>query len=199
MIEIEKKFILNTEDEARLIRDAESLGERVLTDIYYDTDSCSLTSKDIWLRERNGKFEIKLPLQSGAERLVDQYNELEDEVEIREALGLAPHKRFAEDLKVAEYTPFCICKTTRRTYKKEAFTIDIDLVDFQSFRYRLAEIELLVTDRSEIEQATRMILSFANEYKLTIGPVRGKVIEYLKRMRPEHYQTLVDVGTVRDF
>lgn len=199
MIEVEKKFILNEQDKERLTKDAEFLNERVFTDVYYDTEIFSLTAKDKWLRSREGRFELKLPLHEGAERLADQYDELEDEQKIREALNLPAKGNLADDLVMAGYSAFCTCKTTRRKYKKEPFIIDLDIVDFQDFTYNIGEIELMVNDKSEIEDAIGKIIDFAKSQNLTIAPVRGKVIEYLKRVKQEHYQTLVKSGVVKDF
>jgi len=199
MIEVEKKFILNEQDKERLTKDARFLNERVFTDIYYDTKIFSLTANDKWLRSREGRFELKLPLHEGADRLADQYDELEDEQKIREALNLPSNGNFADDLAKAGYFPFCTCKTTRRKYKKEPFIIDLDIVDFQDFTYNIGEIEMMVNDKSEIEGTIEKIMTFAKEQNLTIAPVRGKVIEYLKRTKPNHYQALVQVGVVKDF
>ncbi|OGZ39409.1 MAG: hypothetical protein A3B04_03605 [Candidatus Portnoybacteria bacterium RIFCSPLOWO2_02_FULL_39_11] len=199
MIEVEKKFILNKQDKERLTKRAEFLNERVFADIYYDTNNFSLTSKDKWLRSREARFELKLPLHKGAERSADQYDELEDEQKIREALNLPLNGSFADDLTKAGYVPFCICKTTRRKYKKGLFIIDLDIVDFQDFTYNIGEIELMVNEKSEIESAVEKIIDFAKMQNLTIAPVRGKVIEYLRRARPSHYQVLVQSGVVKDF
>lgn len=199
MIEVEKKFILNKQDKERLTKDAQFLNERVFTDIYYDTEIFSLTSKDKWLRSREGRFELKLPLHDGAERLADQYDELEDEQKIKKSLNLPSDGNLADDLAKAGYSPFCTCKTTRRKYKKEPFIIDLDIVDFQDFIYNIGEIELMVKDKSEIEGAIEKIMTFAKEQKLTIAPVRGKVIEYLKRAKLDHYQALVRAKVVKDF
>ena len=199
MIEVEKKFILNEQDKERLTKDARFLNERVFTDIYYDTKIFSLTANDKWLRSREGRFELKLPLHEGADRLADQYDELEDEQKIREALNLPSNGNLADDLAKAGYFPFCTCKTTRRKYKKEPFIIDLDIVDFQDFTYNIGEIEMMVNEKSEIEGTIEKIMTFAKEQNLTIAPVRGKVIEYLKRTKPNHYQALVQVGVVKDF
>jgi len=199
MIEAEKKFILNEQDKERLTKNAEFLNERVFTDIYYDTEFFSLTSNDRWLRSREGRFELKISLHEGVERLADQYDELEDEQKIRETLNLSSNGNFTDDLAKAGYSPFCTCKTTRRKYKKEPFIIDLDIVDFQSFTYTIGEIELMVNSKSEVESAIGKIMIFAKEQGLTIAPVRGKVIEYLKRVKPNHYQALVQAGVVKDF
>ena len=103
MIEVEKKFILTKKEKERLIKGAEFLNEKVFTDIYYDTNDFSLTSNDRWLRSRDGKFELKIPIHQGADRLIDQYNELEDEQKIREALNLFSQRSISDDLARKEY------------------------------------------------------------------------------------------------
>lgn len=199
MIEVEIKFILNNEDTKHLIGDADFLRERVFTDIYYDTDGFSLTSRDRWLRSREGRFELKCPVYQKAERLADQYEELGDEQKIREVLNLSAKGSLTDDLARNGYRPFCSCKTTRSKYKKGLFVIDLDIVDFQDFTYNIAEIELMVNEKAEIEGAIHDILSFAGKRKLIIAPVRGKVVEYLKRKRPDHYHVLVLAGVIEDF
>jgi len=199
MIEVEKKFILSGQDKKQLTKNAEFLSEKIFTDIYYDTEKFSLTSQDKWLRSREGVFELKLPLNNGVERLADQYEELEDEHRIRQTLDLPMNKNLADDLIQAGYFPFCTCKTTRRKYKKEPFIIDLDIVDFQDFTYNIGEIELMVSGKFEIESATKKIMDFAKAQNLTVAPVRGKIIEYLKRVKPNHYQTLVKKNVVKDF
>lgn len=131
--------------------------------------------------------------------MADQYDELTDEPKIREVLGLPSGGSFADDLAKAGLSPFCSYKTTRRKYKKEPFIVDLDTVDFQDFTYNIGEIELMVHEKSEIENAIKKIIVFAKERRLTPAPVRGKVAEYLKRFRPSHYRALVRAGVVRDF
>lgn len=200
MIEVEKKFILNEQDKERLTEGAEFVNEKVFTDTYYDTQDFSLTTNDRWLRCRGGKFELKIPLHEGVGRLADQYDELENEPRIREVLGLpSVAESFEGDLVKASLFPFCCCKTTRRKFKKGTFIIDLDVVDFQDFTYNIGEIELMVHEKSEIKNAVEKIIIFANDQKLTPTPVRGKIIEYLKRVKPDHYQALIRAGVVRDF
>jgi hypothetical protein len=57
----------------------------------------------------------------------------------------------------------------------------------------------MVNDKFEIESAIEKIMGFAKAQNLTIAPVRGKVIEYLKRVKPNHYQALVQANAVKDF
>lgn len=197
MIEVEKKFLLGDEDTARLLLDARFLGERVFTDIYYDTKELTLSLLDKWLRAREGKFELKLPLHSGMNRLADQYDELEDEESIKNALGFPREGVIKDILPALQYTPFCTCKTTRRKYQKGEFIIDLDLAEFPDFSYRIGEIELMVSEKLDIAEATEKILVFAREQKLAIAPVRGKVTEYLRRKKPDHYRALVEAKIIQ--
>jgi len=199
MIEVEKKFILSQEDTNRLINEAEFLGEIIFTDIYYDKKDFVLISKDKWLRRREDRFELKLPLNTGADRIADQYEELTSELEIKKALGFEIENNLADALKENGYLPFCVCKTTRKKYKKNHFNIDLNVVEFKEFTYSLGEIEIMVNQKSEIDQAVNEIMLFAQENNLKIGPVRGKVIEYLKRIKPGCYQVLAKVGVIKDF
>jgi len=191
MIEVEKKFTLTVEDEKRLIDGAEFIGEKIFTDVYYDTADYSLTSNDKWLRSRAGRWELKLPLNEiAAERVGDLYHEIEGELEVEKVLG--------NDFK-NNYAGFCTCRTVRRKYKKNGFGIDIDYVDYgnEDFKYGLAEIELMVKDEAEMPEALEKIISFAKENSLEIKYVRGKVIEYLRRKSPAHFQALINSGVIR--
>lgn len=194
-LEVEKKFAIKPKSLAELVKDAEFLGEKTFSDTYLDTTDFSLTTKDIWLRTRDGKFELKLPQNQGLgteQRAIDQYQELTDEEEIRQALNIENQETLEEDLKKAGITPFCTIVTTRKKYRKNGFTIDIDEMDYG---YNIGEIEMMVEDNSEAEDAVRQILSFARQYRLGFH-VKGKVIEWIKRNNPTHFQALVKSGTI---
>jgi len=197
MIEVERKFILTKENVDSLTKNAEFLREVVFTDTYYDTPDYKLTTKDIWLRARNGKFELKVPLHKNTERIAEQYKELETEDEIRKELKL-PGKDFAEDLQKSGYLEFCTCKTIRKKYKNEQFTIDLDQVEFENQVYHIGEIELMVEKEADMEQALKQIAEFARKQKLTLAPVRGKVLEYLRLFKPKHYEALITAGVVQE-
>lgn len=142
---------------------------------------------------------MKIPLHKNTERITDQYDEIQDEQKIRDILNLSKKRGLSDDLMEAEYISFCICKTTRKKYKYGLFTIDLDVVDFQDFTYTIGEIEVMVSDESEVKNTVKNILTFAKEHHLNITPIRGKVIEYLKRIKPDHYQALIKTGVIKDF
>lgn len=196
MIEVEKKFSLTEQEIARLTQEAIFLGEKTLIDVYYDTPNYNLTKNDIWLRQRNGGFEIKMPLNNGrgaSKRTLDQYQELETEDEIRKVLNLTPEKTLVEDLQAAGFVSFATLVTTRKKYQKEEFNIDIDQIDFG---YSIVEVELMVPDQSATAEAEREIMLLAKEQGWDTRLIRGKAIEYLYRYRPDHYQALVNAGVV---
>lgn len=198
MIEVEKKFSLSEEDEARLLAGAEFLGEKNMEDAYYDTPDLKLSLKDWWLRLRNGRYELKIGIHSRPDRIVDQYDELEDETAIKKALNIESGDSFAEAIAKLGYAPFCVSKTTRRKYKKEGFGIDLDIVEFAEFNYKIAEIELMVEDEVGLDEAANKIIHFAEENGLKVGHVRGKVREYLMRERPDHYAAMIKAGIMKE-
>jgi len=189
MIEIEKKFKLTSKELEQLIAEGTRLGEKQITDTYYDNATYDLTRGDMWLRERNGRFELKLPL-GGKNGNVQTYHELEDDDSIRKALNLSFDQPFAETLEAAGYSPFCTCKTTRTKYKIGEFGLDVDIADFGDFTYELAEIELMAESKEDVPEAEAKILEFAKSHGLSTGEIRGKILEYLARKNPEHFDAL---------
>ncbi len=65
-IEVEQKFLLRHQDSQYIRNNARFCGEIHQHDVYYDKADYSFTKNDIWLRQRNGKWECKFPVkQSG--------------------------------------------------------------------------------------------------------------------------------------
>jgi len=194
-IEVEKKFILTGEQERRLLDGAEFLGEKKLTDVYYDDDRYSLTRKDIWLRSRNGKFELKAPMNVPIEeRVTDRYQELETDHEILAYLKLPENKALADALRESGYGPFATITATRKKYRKDGYHIDLDAADFG---YHLAEIEYMTDEASAVDEATRKIMDYAGSHGLVgDGVVYGKVVEFLRRNNPAHFYALREAGVI---
>ena len=190
MIEVEKKFIVQQDELARLTRGARFLSEVKHTDVYYDTADHALTRKDIWLRTREGKFELKFPVSAvGAVRRIIAYDEIENDAAIREKLGIPDGEPLAGFLGKLGYLPFATITTTRSKYEKDGFHIDADNADFG---YSVLEIELMVASEDEVKAAYRRILDFAAANGIPVPEkwTRGKVIEYIKRNNPEHFHAL---------
>jgi thiamine-triphosphatase len=184
MVEIEKKFSLNAEQEKKLLAEATFINERIFTDVYFDKKDHYYTVKDIWIRKRDDRFELKVPQSAFLlERASDQYEEIEDDKKIAEFLKLPVTKPLVEVLEENDIVPFCKITTKRKKYKKDKFTIDIDEMDFG---YNVCEIELMVDDASEGGKAEVEIIDFASRFDLPNVRVRGKVLEFLRINDPEH-------------
>lgn len=199
MIEIEKKFILNEEEKRRIIKNAQFLGNKIFTDVYYDKNDYSLTLKDFWLRFRDGTAELKIPLKKENDTFINQYEEIIDEDKIRQKINIQKSSiSLINDLTLNNYIPFCKCKTTRTKYKNNIFSIDLDFVDFDDFTYNIAEIEIMVENEKDIDDAVRKINNFAKENNLKIDSVRGKVIEYINRKNSKLYNKLLTRGIIKE-
>lgn len=196
MIEIEKKFILTGAQETQLLQNATFVKEKTFTDTYYDDQNHSLTIKDLWLRERDGNFELKVPMNASLEeRVSDQYREIEEDDEIADFLQINISNTTLRDaLKERGIIPFCTLVTTRKKYTKDGFGIDLDKVDFG---FNIAEIELMIESESEITQATEKIIAYAKSYGLSIGNIRGKVAEYLSRYNQPHLDALIAAKVIK--
>lgn len=198
MIEIEKKFSLTKEQENNLIKDAEFISEKEIIDIYFDNKMFDLTKKDIWLRERNNQFELKVSKNLSLERKVDQYDEIEDDDKIRKFLKLPTSNSLNQDLVESGYVPFATLKTNRTKFKNGHFNIDIDEVTSKDFFCGLVEIETMVDKDSDIEDAGKRICDFAKAKGLKTDKNKvGKLIEYIKQKRPEHFKILVESKVVK--
>jgi adenylate cyclase class IV len=199
MIEIEKKFLLTGIQQQALLEGAHELGEKIVEDSYLDTDDYRLTGKDFWFRERDGSYELKAPLKSsnGSPSATNRYHEITSLEAIRQELELDATADFEVALATAGITRFVTCFTSRKSYEKQGFHIDIDAATYldSDFVYALAEIELLVDDESQADEAERRIIEFAKSFNLTTDQVvLGKIGTYLQSESPTHYQSLVDAG-----
>lgn len=194
MIEVEKKFLISDKKIKKIIEVSDFVGQKELIDSYYDTKDFKLTTKDWWLRNRNGKFELKVSIQ-GSKGSIDQYHEIDDEKEICQNLQINYKNSLLISLAKNKIAPFAKIASQRKKFKKDEFTIDFDITDFG---YSICEIELLVSDKSEINSAVKKIENFAKEINLENRPVRGKLIEYIYRNRPEHCRALVKAGVIRE-
>lgn len=199
MIEIEKKFLLTDGQMQALLANARELGEKSVTDSYLDTANYNLTTNNFWFRERNGAYELKAPLTSKSRRsaTTNRYHELTELESIRQTLELDTTSDFATVLSDAGIKRFMTCFTHRTSYAKQGFTIDVDAVTYldSQFKYAIAEIELIVDDESQADEAERRIIEFAKQFNLTTDQViLGKVAAYLKTERTDHYDILVEAG-----
>jgi predicted adenylyl cyclase CyaB len=195
MIEVERNFDLNSGDKEKLTEGATPLSKKEFEDIYYDNPEFDLTKKDYWLRERSGKWELKVPLNKETieKRETDQYKEIDIEDEISKTLGLSGGN-LRDILKLDGYEPFAKIVTKRESYQKGDFHLDFDVMDFG---YVTFEAELMVETEADIPSAEKQILEFARQHGIPEHKGRGKVTVFLERFSPIHHKELVKAGVIK--
>ena len=232
--EIERKFLPSDSIVKAVSLVAKSKKTTVFTDIYYDIDDLfTLTSRDIWLRLRNKKLELKWPIKSSADSHshngltgVDFYHETTSLEKIGEMIKLMTTVDIPlmddsvvdEVLSKSNITRFAEITTTRTRYDIEIRIgdefnmyksgaddvhrayVDIDGVKFSekassdNTSYKIGEIELLSTTKNM--PPTVALLDIFKQLGICSSPLRGKVLEYLKRYNPRHYSALERSGFV---
>ena len=186
MIEIEKKFEASEEDIGRITEDSKFIKESINKDTYYDREGFPLVKNNIFLRKRNGRFELKLYVAEKGSR-VDKYLELEDDETIKSKLNIPAQKDIDEYLAENEYVPFGSWETKRRRFEKDGFTIDVDSVDFG---HNVVEIELMIEEGEDTNEAADKILNFAKTIGLEEDKQEGKVMVFIKRNNPTAYEEI---------
>ncbi len=193
MIEIEIKCKPTPEQKAALLADATFVSEENLIDRYYDSAAYELTTKDFWLRTRNGKFMLKIPA-ANCSYLANQANtpkhELEDEQEIRKILNLSNQGTLEQAVINAGYKLLYTLEKTRQKHTKDVFIIDIDCATHGKIILELVELETMVEKPEEISEATEKLVNFAHQHGIEIEPIPGNLIALIKIINPEHLEIL---------
>lgn len=200
MIEVERKFLPPASGIDDLLRGFTLQKTKTNSDRYFDTPEYTLTAHEWWLRERNGKFELKIAKEQKHSGFpTDVFDELESDDEIYAALEIpkTAHGLFA-DLAASGFVQFAHLTTQRSTYQQGDLLIDVDHVtslsvgskDEPLFEYNLVEIEIMVQNEDEIEGAQKKIYDFAESRGLSSGYTPGKLLAYIKQCRPEQYEVL---------
>ena len=209
---MERKFQPTDELIRRLDGLRVSLEVQQFTDRYFDTASFDLSTRDRWLRTRNGQAELKSPLEGEASAGVDVYRETRSMPEIVRLLNQVLQVKLPSTLGGSDefathgLHPFAEIDTSRRRYlirtpSSRAVHVDIDQCYFRhpnlqgsQTSYFIGEVELIegMSSASAAEELRRVF-----EY-LEISPmvVRGKVLEFLFRARGAHYSALERAGLI---
>lgn len=130
--------------------------------------------------EMESKLDMSRFLQE--EKLVDVRETLFNSLEGLEASG-----------RVRSFAEF---ETKRTKYEIDNIIIDLDEADFG---YSIGELEVLVDSPNEAAAAENRIKALADLLQLNaVGVVRGKLIEFIKRNDPAHYDALRVCGVLRN-
>ncbi|CAG8527210.1 2501_t:CDS:1 [Acaulospora morrowiae] len=216
-LEVERKFVFDVTKVPVMERNSgpvkfdsvKFICTKSFTDIYYDIDERGypLTSQDIWLRQRDQKWECKTPTDLVAS--MDSYHELEDLNEIsdflRQTLGVQTLSSPKDSQSFGYWlnqnfslTPFCTIKTTRQHYLLDGeFTLDLDTADFG---HHVGEIELVVHLKNEIKNAEMKIARLLKKHDWffdTSGTVMGKLSAYIGRFNRKQWECMERSGILK--
>lgn len=193
MIEVERKFNVSQEQLDSIKADSQRIETIFIHDQYYDYADLSLIKSGRWLRNRNNHWELKISKNSHfEERKADVHEEIENENEIKHLLDIPDFNAY---LQAGRLTRLHNLETTRTYYQKKPFNIDFDEVfsPDDDFHYKILEIEIMVHENSEINDATSQILNFATNYNLDLKKPRGKNIEYFYQKKRKIYNLLQEI------
>lgn len=204
-IEVECKFRFTDDSERRIREVGHSVGSVEFTDVYWDSHAVfPLTTRDMWLRERNKKWELKLPLSfDGQEKTVDVYDELHGFEKIQTYLERLPFLAHAYDgqlpMTKLGLKPFAKITTFRASYlldfENVRVKVDLDRAD----GYMIGECELILEkqDAQGIVRASEVLGEFCKTFELdTSPPIRGKVLEFIHSNSQRHYKMLEECGLI---
>ena len=215
-IEVERKFApVSTPAELRARVEAlggELVGEVAFTDAYWDTPSCALCAADCWLRQRDGAWEFKTPVEgddaapsrSGGERSVFREHEgaaaaaAALSAALSAALGGAALPGGSDAALEAALGAQCGAAVfaefgTRRTkYRLDGCNIDVDAA---SFGHAVVEIEVMCAAPDEVPAAEARIAGVAGKIGAEpLGKTGGKLETYLRASCPKQLAVLVAAG-----
>eukprot|EP00912_Choanoflagellata_sp_UC4_P001277 UC4_evm1s799 len=161
--------------------------EITIHDIYYDDTSTMLyplVKNDIWVRKRNGAWEIKLKneaLNEGTSRRIEGSGENFVKREIAKlGLSLGTLRPFAEYISKR--------RILTHNYKNQRFTIVLDsafTMDGQEF-YKVGEVEQIKTKENQSNQTETLIQDYIHDIGLPRDRVCSKMKQYLK-FNQHHY------------
>ncbi|XP_075387209.1 thiamine-triphosphatase [Tenrec ecaudatus] len=211
-IEVERKFAPGPGTEERL-QELGGILEHQITfrDSYYDTPELGLMRADHWLRHREGSgWELKFLGTAGVSGAHTEYRELTEgpaivaqlcEVLGTKGLGTGGVAAMLGPLGLQQVASFV---TTRSSWKlvllgaeqESPLRVDLDTADFG---YAVGEVEALVHEEAEVPQALEKIHSLSSLLGVqALEKPPAKLIVYLQRFRPQHYQLLLKEKSARE-
>ena len=213
-LEVECKFRMTTALQQRLDRDKVEHTTKTFTDIYFDTSDHTYTTRDVWIRQRGDKFELKYPAPSGHSGGIRSYLELTTDADILSFLKLVDHEHLplTAVLRKHNFTAFSSITTTRTSYKmslpvtkrkgSHEFKLDIDSAVLEcngaTSSYDVAELELVTT--TPAFSPVKAIHDIMDQLKIDKScleqSLNGKLVEALLRHDRPHYDALAKHGIV---
>lgn len=191
-IEVERKFYVSDHALANIAKLSTTTTSTItLNDSYYRE---SLALSDRWLRHRNGKWQLKVPLPKPQSKSshTSVYREITGPAVWRE-LNDSP-------IDVNRIVPYATIVTDRKElhakWQGAHFSIVLDAcAGPRGFRYHLGEIEVLVDHSSKVPEANALIDRVAKSLGIELHhTTEGKLMAFLKQKNPQLYYKLEQRG-----
>lgn len=186
-IEVEKKFLVPSSTKKRLHTSFPSSTSEKIEDCYFGEE---LALNDMWLRKRNGEWELKTPLPS-------REKTISGPTVYREYAGQCVWSQLKRtDEKEKGLAPFAKLQTERTQmrleYNSQPVTIVIDSCSSDDgFSYTIGEVEVMVDSESDVKDAEALLNTVIERYELQSGNhVRGKLQMYLQEKKTVLYRKL---------
>lgn len=196
MIEVERRFSLIPSIKDRLLQKAGS-SEIQVTDIYDRYHSEDLALTDRWLRQRNGDWELKVPVNLGRTLGSATYREFSGDPLWKE-LGIAPLDM--EGSLDPSLACFAELRTTRTSFVLlfQGSSVNVTLDECSSpdgFQCSVGELEILVSTEDEIDAATQILDRLFSHLAVNhLQDNEGKLIQFIRQCRPQFHKRLVQAG-----
>ncbi|XP_071341900.1 thiamine-triphosphatase isoform X2 [Trachinotus anak] len=211
-VEVERKFVCSSDTLKTLEEIGVCVGHQQFRDQYFDTPQFDLTLRNMWLRKREGCWELKCPPaavngteersagQSEAAAMCTCYKEISSlpEIQLRVREVIRDTETGVSNLDeswLSRMNLVCFAEftTVRQSFTVEEEGVKIDL-DQADFGYHVGEVETLMPEGGDVQAALERIDRAAQRLGLTSDQqVEGKMSVYLKRNHPEHYTKLLCV------
>lgn len=197
-IEIERKFLLTPTVKKKLLSFSSPTETICFRDLYYDEQ---LALNNIWLRKRNNAWEVKVPVQFNSGDVNSKfgatvYREITGMSQVREAVC---HHYANLDIDIEKLECYAMLDTTRTqlsiTWNTKTVHIILDECsspNIDDFSCSIGELELMVHDESEVDDATQVLNDLVEHLQLgQVEDYEGKLIKYIKKYRPELFKKLI--------
>ena len=182
-VEVEQKFLVPSDCSARLeAAGAVLVGEKEVTDVYWDTAAAALMARDTWLRQRGGMWELKVPAggEGQAGGGATSYTELSSLPAIREAVREAGVLEELEELETMVEV-----RCTRQQWRLAGMEV---VVDKMADGYTVGEVEVMARPGGRVAALARVQKAAA---ALGFTAVHeGKVAHCMRLARPELWRRL---------
>lgn len=198
LVEIERKFFLTGGQQATLRSSLETLSEKELDDTYWDAPGYPLTTRDWWLRQRNGAWELKVPWARAQIGGAESFEEFEGDAAVLNrlrddgfALTSAGGASIEDILRDSSFVPFARLHTARvslRGSESAAATglgpmkVDLDTVVFDP---ELAELGVVVDESQGLSFAVAELEVMASRDKAEVTKATEALEAFVRELNLE--------------